>query len=92
MGVGGPKDFVANLNRFPVHFQSLTKRSNDRFVTTFAKINWHRDAYVPFNAAPINCLPYRTFGQGLATSGNLERQTGRWRRLARIPGIPAPRE
>ncbi|MEY4243893.1 MAG: hypothetical protein RLZZ245_1478 [Verrucomicrobiota bacterium] len=33
MGVVGPKDFVTNLNRFPVHNQQVADYSNARFVT-----------------------------------------------------------
>ena len=32
MGMGEPGDFVAPLNRFPVHNQQVAKQSNDRFV------------------------------------------------------------
>jgi len=32
MGVGRPEDFVAPLNRFPVHNQWVTMYSNARFV------------------------------------------------------------
>ena len=35
MGVGRPEDFVAPLNRFPVHNQRVTNASDEQFVTIF---------------------------------------------------------
>jgi hypothetical protein len=41
MGVGGPKDFVAIVNRFPLHDQWVTNMSNGRFVAkSIGKTNW----------------------------------------------------
>ena len=40
MGVGGPGDFVAPLNRFPTHNQWVTKLSNARFVAKLTEPRW----------------------------------------------------
>ena len=38
MGVGRPEDFVAPLNRFPVHNQRVMTSSNGRLVANFDRI------------------------------------------------------
>jgi hypothetical protein len=39
MGVGGPEDFVAPLNRFPPHNQLVTRLSNARFVANLSTVS-----------------------------------------------------
>ena len=43
MGVGGPKDFVTLVNRFPPHGQWITSVLSNRFVTASARFaGWDR--------------------------------------------------
>ena len=49
-GVGRPEDFVATLNRFPVHNQRVTTHSNARFVANLTCFYRIASAAVPPNA------------------------------------------
>jgi len=59
MGVGRPGDFVAPLNRFPIHNQRLVTHANTRFVARsncLVPLDWscaHRETHFKRAAKPI---------------------------------------
>jgi len=86
MGVGRPKDFVTNLNRFPPHFQWVTNHSNDRFVTTSAKNQLAQRRLRAFQC----CIhPLLAISHLQARAGNQRQSETSNRAMARASGDPS---
>ena len=62
MGVGRPEDFVAPINRFPVHSQCVTMHSNARFVAILTESLAVSTVRLFLHSSPYRVEIYSTIG------------------------------